>query len=157
MRGGLAVLDLQGYCIEVWPYPCLTPCLFRSLICCSSQPLPFLGPAHPGPLVPSWGPRGRGQCVPQGRGITDCLLCCRHMVLLKEQYGKQVVVNLLGSRGGEEVLNRAFKVTRFSPWGEAGRGGGGRPAQGGLPWGLEIAACSSMFGEIFFHQSFSIK
>ncbi|XP_040614068.1 synaptojanin-2 isoform X4 [Mesocricetus auratus] len=33
----------------------------------------------------------------------------RHMVLLKEQYGKQVVVNLLGSRGGEEVLNRAFK------------------------------------------------
>lgn len=32
------------------------------------------------------------------------------MVLLKEQYGKQVVVNLLGSRGGEEVLNRAFKV-----------------------------------------------
>ncbi|XP_053448742.1 synaptojanin-2 isoform X1 [Nycticebus coucang] len=33
----------------------------------------------------------------------------RHMVLLKEQYGRQVVVNLLGSRGGEEVLNRAFK------------------------------------------------
>ncbi|XP_069866482.1 synaptojanin-2 isoform X2 [Dipodomys merriami] len=33
----------------------------------------------------------------------------RHMVLLKEQYGKQVVVNLLGSRDGEEVLNRAFK------------------------------------------------
>uniref|UniRef100_A0A8D0XIX7 Synaptojanin-2 n=1 Tax=Sus scrofa TaxID=9823 RepID=A0A8D0XIX7_PIG len=33
----------------------------------------------------------------------------RHMVFLKEQYGKQVVVNLLGSRGGEEVLNRAFK------------------------------------------------
>ncbi|XP_014446119.1 synaptojanin-2 isoform X3 [Tupaia chinensis] len=33
----------------------------------------------------------------------------RHMVLLKEQYGKQVVVNLLGSRGGEDVLNRAFK------------------------------------------------
>ncbi|XP_036742587.2 synaptojanin-2 isoform X2 [Manis pentadactyla] len=33
----------------------------------------------------------------------------RHMVLLKEQYGKQAVVNLLGSRGGEEVLNRAFK------------------------------------------------
>lgn len=36
--------------------------------------------------------------------------CCRHMMLLKEQYGKQVIVNLLGSRGGEEVLNRAFKV-----------------------------------------------
>lgn len=32
------------------------------------------------------------------------------MMLLKEQYGKQVIVNLLGSRGGEEVLNRAFKV-----------------------------------------------
>ncbi|XP_051472224.1 synaptojanin-2 isoform X2 [Apus apus] len=33
----------------------------------------------------------------------------RHMMLLKEQYGKQVIVNLLGSKGGEEVLNRAFK------------------------------------------------
>ncbi|NWX91263.1 SYNJ2 protein, partial [Nothoprocta pentlandii] len=33
----------------------------------------------------------------------------RHMMLLKEQYGKQVIVNLLGSRGGEEVLNRAFQ------------------------------------------------
>ncbi|XP_031957832.1 synaptojanin-2 isoform X1 [Corvus moneduloides] len=33
----------------------------------------------------------------------------RHMMLLKEQYGKQVIVNLLGSRGGEEVLNRVFK------------------------------------------------
>ncbi|XP_065536702.1 synaptojanin-2 isoform X4 [Lathamus discolor] len=33
----------------------------------------------------------------------------RHMMLLKEQYGKQVIVNLLRSRGGEEVLNRAFK------------------------------------------------
>ncbi|PKU29262.1 synaptojanin-2 isoform x1 [Limosa lapponica baueri] len=31
------------------------------------------------------------------------------MMLLKEQYGKQVIVNLLGSRGGEEVLDRAFK------------------------------------------------
>ena len=47
------------------------------------------------------------------------------MVLLKEQYGKQVVVNLLGSRGGEEVLNRAFKVTGSPPWGEAERWGGG--------------------------------
>uniref|UniRef100_K7G8L8 Synaptojanin-2 n=1 Tax=Pelodiscus sinensis TaxID=13735 RepID=K7G8L8_PELSI len=33
----------------------------------------------------------------------------KHMMLLKEQYGRQVIVNLLGSRGGEEVLNRAFK------------------------------------------------
>ncbi|NXI75947.1 SYNJ2 protein, partial [Rhipidura dahli] len=33
----------------------------------------------------------------------------KHMMLLKEHYGKQVIVNLLGSRGGEEVLNRAFK------------------------------------------------
>ncbi|KAM9383339.1 synaptojanin-2 [Phaethornis superciliosus] len=33
----------------------------------------------------------------------------RHMMLLKEQYGKQVIVNLLGSKGGEEVLNKAFK------------------------------------------------
>lgn len=94
---------------------------------------------------------------PRGGASPTVLLCCRHMVLLKEQYGKQVVVNLLGSRGGEEVLNRAFKVTGSPPWGEARRGGGGRPAQGGLPWGLEIAACSPMFGEIFFHQSFSIK
>ena len=62
-------------------------------------------------------------------------------MLLKEQYGKQVVVNLLGSRGGEEVLNRAFKVTGSPPRGEAERWGGG-PALGGLPWGLETAACS---------------
>lgn len=34
----------------------------------------------------------------------------RHMMLLKEQYGKQVIVNLLRSKGGEEVLGRAFKV-----------------------------------------------
>lgn len=51
------------------------------------------------------------------------------MVLLKEQYGQQVVVNLLGSRGGEEVLNRAFKVilTLFLSWGwlVGGRGRGG--------------------------------
>ncbi|XP_069810699.1 synaptojanin-2 [Dendropsophus ebraccatus] len=33
----------------------------------------------------------------------------RHMLLLKEQYGKQVIVNLLRSKGGEEVLSRAFK------------------------------------------------
>ncbi|XP_075719853.1 synaptojanin-2 [Rhinoderma darwinii] len=33
----------------------------------------------------------------------------RHMILLKEQYGKQVIVNLLRSKGGEEVLSRAFK------------------------------------------------
>lgn len=48
-------------------------------------------------------------------------------MLLKEQYGKQVVVNLLGSRGGEEVLNRAFKV--MLSWGWLGRGrGSGSPA-----------------------------
>lgn len=47
------------------------------------------------------------------------------MVLLKEQYGKQVVVNLLGSRGGEEVLNRAFKVMLkllSQRWGWGGEG-----------------------------------
>ncbi|XP_068087951.1 synaptojanin-2 isoform X2 [Hyperolius riggenbachi] len=33
----------------------------------------------------------------------------RHMMLLKEQYGKQVIVNLLRSKGGEEVLSRALK------------------------------------------------
>lgn len=78
---------------------------------------------------------------PRGRASQTAPLCCRHMVLLKEQYGKQVVVNLLGSRGGEEVLNRAFKVTGSLPWGEAKRRGGG-PALGGLPWGLETVACS---------------
>nr|XP_006007959.1 PREDICTED: synaptojanin-2 [Latimeria chalumnae] len=33
----------------------------------------------------------------------------RHMLLLKEQYGNPVIVNLLGGKGGEEVLSRAFK------------------------------------------------
>uniref|UniRef100_A0A8C5PHG1 Synaptojanin-2 n=1 Tax=Leptobrachium leishanense TaxID=445787 RepID=A0A8C5PHG1_9ANUR len=33
----------------------------------------------------------------------------RHIMLLKEQYGKQVIVNLLRSKGGEDVLSRAFK------------------------------------------------
>lgn len=56
------------------------------------------------------------------------------MVLLKEQYGQQVVVNLLGSRGGEEVLNRAFKVilTLFLCWGWLGAGRGGAGQRRGL-------------------------
>ncbi|XP_053566888.1 synaptojanin-2 [Bombina bombina] len=33
----------------------------------------------------------------------------RHILLLKEEYGKQVIINLLRSKGGEEVLSRAFK------------------------------------------------
>ncbi|KAM4695364.1 synaptojanin-2 [Discoglossus pictus] len=33
----------------------------------------------------------------------------RHMLLLKEQYGKQVIINLLRSKGGEDILSRAFK------------------------------------------------
>ncbi|XP_061480202.1 synaptojanin-2 isoform X2 [Rhineura floridana] len=33
----------------------------------------------------------------------------KQIMLLKEQYGKQVIVNLLRSKGGEDVLNRAFK------------------------------------------------
>lgn len=45
-------------------------------------------------------------------------------MLLKEQYGKQVVVNLLGSRGGEEVLNRAFKVIAPASPQWVGAGGG---------------------------------
>lgn len=56
------------------------------------------------------------------------------MVLLKEQYGKQVVVNLLGNRGGEEVLNRAFKVSAAPAhvfmWGEGPLFGDG--CRGGL-------------------------
>lgn len=67
----------------------------------------------------------------EGRAVGLCpgdtahgatLFHCRHMVLLKEQYGKQVVVNLLGSRGGEEVLNRAFKVNALGVWGEGDEG-----------------------------------
>lgn len=46
-------------------------------------------------------------------------------MLLKEQYGKQVVVNLLGSRGGEEVLNRAFKVMAPASPQWVGAGGDG--------------------------------
>ncbi|XP_067900876.1 LOW QUALITY PROTEIN: synaptojanin-2-like [Heterodontus francisci] len=33
----------------------------------------------------------------------------RHLLLLREQYGNQVIVNLLRMKGGEEVLSRAFK------------------------------------------------
>uniref|UniRef100_UPI00398F6D6B synaptojanin-2-like isoform X2 n=1 Tax=Pristiophorus japonicus TaxID=55135 RepID=UPI00398F6D6B len=33
----------------------------------------------------------------------------RHLILLREQYGNQVIVNLLKIKGGEEVLSRAFK------------------------------------------------
>lgn len=84
-------------------------------------------------------------CVPGAGASQTALLCCRHMVLLKEQYGKQVVVNLLGNRGGEEVLNRAFKVTGPLPW--------ARPSEevgGGLPWGLETVACSPhLWGDLF--------
>lgn len=70
------------------------------------------------------------------------------MVLLKEQYGKQVVVNLLGSRGGEEVLNRAFKVNAVLLLGARGGGvvgeGGEGPAQrqaSVLDWTAVLSPC----------------
>ena len=92
-----------------------------------SEPFPLPLPSKAGPSV-----SGR-----HGHGAA--LLCCRHMVLLKEQYGKQVVVNLLGSRGGEEVLNRAFKVNIWDMclwWMGAGSRGPCSPEAGSLAgWG----------------------
>lgn len=55
----------------------------------------------------------------------SCLLgetiCCflsfvnRHFRTLKDLYGKQIVVNLLGSKEGEHMLSKAFQVsTSFS-------------------------------------------
>ncbi|XP_078412968.1 LOW QUALITY PROTEIN: synaptojanin-2-like [Cetorhinus maximus] len=44
------------------------------------------------------------------RGIeADAPAFDRHLILLREQYGSQVIVNLLRIKGGEEVLSRAFK------------------------------------------------
>lgn len=64
------------------------------------------------------------------------------MVLLKEQYGNQVVVNLLGSRGGEEVLNRAFKVNAHTAPQLGMAGAGQRRGRGGGR-GLKTGACCS--------------
>lgn len=104
----------------------------HSTLMCQAHSCPFRGRCILGlgaQQVPStFSPpkAGLSVCVLE-RGSRCHLLCCRHMVLLKEQYGKQVVVNLLGNRGGEEVLNRAFKVNAalasFSTQG-AGRGKG---------------------------------
>ncbi|XP_060687579.1 synaptojanin-2-like isoform X1 [Hemiscyllium ocellatum] len=44
------------------------------------------------------------------RGIeADAPAFDRHLILLRQQYGSQVIVNLLRIKGGEEVLSRAFK------------------------------------------------
>ncbi|GCB68204.1 hypothetical protein scyTo_0013796, partial [Scyliorhinus torazame] len=44
------------------------------------------------------------------RGIeADAPAFDRHLILLREQYGSQVIVNLLRIKGGEEVLSKAFK------------------------------------------------
>jgi len=37
----------------------------------------------------------------------------RHLALQKQQYGHQVIVNLLGNKEGEHVLSQAFQVTKF--------------------------------------------
>lgn len=79
------------------------------------------------------------------------------MVLLKEQYGKQVVVNLLGSRGGEEVLNRAFKVTGPLPRVRPSEEVGGGLLRVGFPGDWRQWPARPIFGETFFLQSFSIK
>lgn len=42
------------------------------------------------------------------------LLFFRHLMLLREHYGNQVIVNLLRIKGGEEVLSRAYKVWLLS-------------------------------------------
>ena len=38
----------------------------------------------------------------------------RHLQMLKQQYGEQVVVNLLGAKEGERMLSQAFEVCIFS-------------------------------------------
>lgn len=149
----------MGDFIKIRPIPCLTPCMFRSLMCCYSWLVPFEGTACPGPLVATGSLESRAiSACPGDVASRAARLCCRHMVFLKEQYGKQVVVNLLGSRGGEEVLNRAFKVRGFPlTRGGGRRGSQGAPALGGLPRGLETAALRSSCLWRFFYQSFSFR
>lgn len=36
----------------------------------------------------------------------------RHFSMVKRRYGKQVIVNLLGSKEGEHVLTQMYKVNR---------------------------------------------
>jgi len=38
----------------------------------------------------------------------------RHLLLQKQQYGKQVIVNLLGRKAGEHNLSDAFTVSYHS-------------------------------------------
>lgn len=37
---------------------------------------------------------------------------CRHFTALRMLYGKQVIINLLGSKEGEHMLSKAFQVRR---------------------------------------------
>ena len=73
MRGGLAVLDLQGYCIEVWPYPCLTPSLSDPMRVQKSDLLFLSTTAFPG-ASSSWttsaqlGPSRAGSVCAPGAG-----------------------------------------------------------------------------------------
>lgn len=40
-----------------------------------------------------------------------CLcMFCRHFAALRRLYGKQVIINLLGSKEGEHMLSKAFQV-----------------------------------------------
>lgn len=38
-------------------------------------------------------------------------LLSRHFTALRRLYGKQVIINLLGSKEGEHMLSKAFQVT----------------------------------------------
>lgn len=39
----------------------------------------------------------------------------RHLAALKRLYGKQVIINLLGSKEGEHMLSKAFQVRHPPP------------------------------------------
>ena len=37
----------------------------------------------------------------------------RHLTMVKAHYGDQVIVNLLGSKEGEDMLSKSFQVKQF--------------------------------------------
>lgn len=41
------------------------------------------------------------------------LVRSRHFTALRRLYGKQVIINLLGSKEGEHMLSKAFQVNYF--------------------------------------------
>lgn len=49
------------------------------------------------------------------RGFEACAPAFdRHMSMLKKFYGKQVIVNLLGSKEGEHMLSQAYQVSSLT-------------------------------------------